>query len=186
LFTGTVSPPDLWQTQWDKIFTNDYVGGGFVTLNGREKYLEPDWSNLGGENQPGQLFELTRRNCVAGLWTVDNVNNSDPDFFTVHQVRGVITDDDVPSISMPSVLVPRPYVTGKKPTLIEIVSVDFFNAHDVTTNSAVDMYLSTRPLPNDDFSNHSTNPSVVASMRANSHEDTSGAITRVWPKTVHI
>lgn len=166
---------------WYQQLYNDFVGGGAVDFNGREKYTptDADWQTLGSFNQPDNPFQLDRVNCDAGLHCLDN--NIVIGGTSVTQLRGYILEAD----SGGSVVVPKPFTSGKDPTLIEVLSVDFFNAHDVTTNSNLDIYLSTKQLPNDNFANH-IHPSVIASCSANSHEDTSGAITRVWPKTVHI
>lgn len=161
--------------------TNDYgfLANG-VRVNGR---LQSPPGFVPGVGQPARILDQNQKNCDAGIRTIGFEHT--PTGYTYTVVRGLFADDDSPL----SLNLPKPVIgtSSSKATIIEMLKVWFYSAHNSTQSSAMHAFLSTRPVSNGFAA--TIDPAVIASVTKLVHrDDTAGnmIMDQNWPVEIDL
>jgi len=171
-------PPELRKSL---VQTNDWEGKPNGARVNRRRYTlglnqdppDPD------VQQPGTVLSHDQRNCGNGIRTLGFERPiSDQKIFTV--VRGMHSEFDSPT----SINLPKPVLGTSKSqaTIIEMLRVWFYSAHNSTQNSSMNIFLSTRSIEQS-FAGH-IDPATIASCVRLVHKSasgTEGVIEQDWP-----
>jgi len=167
--------------------TNDWEGKANGARANRRRYTmgfdqEPPDLDV---QQPGTKLSHNQRNCGNGIRTLGFEIPIEEGNKVVTVVRGMASEFDSPT----SINLPKPVIGTSKSqaTIIEMLKVWFYSAHNSTQNSALNIYLSTRSVEQD-FSGH-IDPATIASVCKLVHRDGSGSVAIMdqnWPVEIDL
>lgn len=158
----------------------DYLANG-VRVNGRLSH-PPGFAEGGfGLLQPQRILSHEQKNCGAGIRTIGFEHSGITYVYTV--VRGLFSDEDTPL----SMNLPKPVLGTSKSqaTIVELLKVWFYSAHNATVNSSMMAFISTRPVT----ANFAAviDPATLASMVQLVHKDgTDGILQQTYPVEVNL
>jgi len=133
--------------------------------------------------QPGTILAHEQQNCGNGIRTIGfEIAFGGP---VVTVVRGMFSEfENTLSLNLPKPVIGT---SQSKATIIEMLKVWFYSAHNSTQNSALNIFLSTRTVEAD-FSGH-IDPATIASVCKLVHRDGSGSVAIMdqnWPVEIDL
>lgn len=154
-----------------------------VQFNGRNFRPNAETNFFSPLPQPGHILLTDRKTCGSGI-RVASFETDTQETYTA--VRAMNSDEDPPT----SLNLPKPVmgVSKNAATIIELLRVWFFSAHNSTDSSSLSAFLSTRPVPTT-FAAH-LDGAVIASFTKNVHvsagESAETLAEETWPVEVDL